>query len=120
MVHGTDKYYISMVHGMRIDNLSTLYVDYRHLAGVQGGVLATEIANQYYRYIPYLTRALHNVISRYEPRYFREHRQPGSTEPSTNGANASGSANSDRTPNQQTDKLFTVACLASGKCERKR
>jgi len=76
--------------------------------------MATAIADQYYRYQPYMIRALHNLIARYEPRYFREHRQPDSsstaTEPSI-AANATSQSSSmaEKTPNQQTDKLFTLA-----------
>lgn len=102
-----------MIHGMRMDNLSTLYVNFRHLEGFQDGVLAAEISNQYYRYLPFITRALHNLIQRYEPRYFREHKQPDSETDrnSSVGVNASSEngTNSDKTTNQQTDKLFTVA-----------
>ena len=50
------------------------------------GVLAGAIADDFYRYHPYMTRALHNLIQMHEPRYFREHRQPGS---STTASNAS-------------------------------
>ena len=79
--------------------------------------MAGAIADQYYRYQPYLVRALHNLIARYEPRYFREHRQPDSQSNGTSDASVATNAGSatqsstmgEKTPNQQTDKLFTLA-----------
>ncbi|KAI4263135.1 MAG: hypothetical protein L6R42_001706, partial [Xanthoria sp. 1 TBL-2021] len=76
--------------------------------------LANAIANDYYRYLPFLTRALHNLIAKHEPRYFKEHRQPASSSSQT-GSSVTGNATSQaesmggKTTNQQTDKLFTLA-----------
>ena len=110
----SDKYYIAQIHGLRIYNLSTLYVDFQHLMSLQNNTLANAIANDYYRYLPFLTRALHNLIARYEPRYFKEHRQPTSASSQTNSSvagNGLSQAESmgEKTTNQQTDKLFTLA-----------
>lgn len=126
----SDKYYIAQIHGLRIYNLSTLYVDFFHLLSLPNQqTLANAIANDYYRYLPFLIRALHNLIAKHEPRYFREHRQPASStsqtvtagpsssasvaaaaQSSQGGGGASGSENlGTRTTNQQTDKLFTLA-----------
>ncbi|KAI9748514.1 MAG: hypothetical protein M4579_007204, partial [Chaenotheca gracillima] len=109
----SDKYYIAQIHGLRIYNLSTLYVDYQHLLSMRDGALASAIVENYYRFLPFLARGMHNMIAKYEPRYFREHRQPvGST---TADSSASSTAMSqpdsqgDKTVNQQTDKLFTIA-----------
>ncbi|KAI9694136.1 MAG: MCM DNA helicase complex subunit mcm6 [Bathelium mastoideum] len=110
----TNKYYVAQIHGLRVYNLSTLYVDFRHLLAHEEGILANAIASEFYRFLPFMTKALHNLIQRYEPQYFREHRQPGST---SSVANSSVAANgdsqaeslSDKTTNQQTDKLFTLA-----------
>lgn len=60
-----------------------------------------------------MVHALHNLIAKYEPRYFRQHRQPASTSsiaPSTvaNATSQNESIN-ERTPNQQTDKIFALA-----------
>ena len=113
-VQTTDKYYIAQIHGLKVYNLSTLYVDYTHLLKHEDGVLATAIASEYFRFLPYMIRALHNLIHKYEPQYFREHRQPQSgtsmTTGSTTGNATSQSSTLNReTPNQQTDKLFTLA-----------
>ncbi|MCJ1484660.1 MCM DNA helicase complex subunit mcm6 [Schaereria dolodes] len=110
----SDKYYIAQIHGLRIYNLSTLYVDFQHLMSLKNNALPSAIANDYYRHLPYLTRALHSLIARYEPRYFREHRQPASASSQTGSSivgNDSSQAESmgEKTPNQQTDKLFTLA-----------
>lgn len=111
----TDKYYINQIHGLKEFQLSTLYVDYKHLMGYMEGFLAEAIAAQYYRFIPYLTKALHNLLAKYEPAYFREHRQAGSAASQTGGTSmgANGASNEssqgETNPSQQTDKLFTLA-----------
>ena len=113
-VQTTDKYYIAQIHGLRMYNLSTLYVDYTHLLTHEDGILANAIAEQYYRFLPYMTRALHSLIARYEPQYFREHRQPNSTTSVSSSSVAGNGASQDdsvsgKTTHQQTDKLFTLA-----------
>lgn len=116
----SDKYYIAQIHGMRKFELSTLYVDFTHLTSSDNQILADAIANQYYRFLPFLTRALHNLIAKYEPEYFVSHRQAGSasSQASTSvmAANASVTENPDlrrgineKTRHQQTDRLFSLA-----------
>lgn len=79
-----------------------------------GQVLAIALADDYYRYLPFLTQALHRLIAKYEPRYFKEHRQPASAS-SQAGTSVAGNGvsqaetTSGKTMNQQTDKLFTLA-----------
>ena len=109
----SDKYYINQIHGLRAYNLSTLYVDYQHLLSFQNGNLAEAIVAGYYRFLPFLTRGLHDLIAKHEPRYFKEHRQPtgSSTQTSSTASNVATGSDSqgDKTTNQQTDKLFTLA-----------
>ncbi|KAK4125440.1 MCM-domain-containing protein [Parathielavia appendiculata] len=110
----TDKYYVAQIHGMRTYQLSTFYVDWKHLESWHSGALANGIMEAYYRFLPFLTAALHNMIAKYEPQYFREHRQPtASSQQHTSGASTVGSASQSelgsKTANQQTDKLFSIA-----------
>ncbi|KAI9822959.1 MAG: MCM DNA helicase complex subunit mcm6 [Phylliscum demangeonii] len=122
----TDKYYIAQIHGLRLYNLSTLYIDYQHLASMRNGTLAVAITENYYRFLPFLTRGLHNMIAKYEPQYFRDHRQPtgsttqGSTTAGAGSTTAGGMSQNlsqsaldsqagGKTTNQQTDKLFSIA-----------
>ena len=110
----TDKYYIAQIHGLRLYGLSTLYVDFTHLLKYEQGVMAGAVADQYYRFLPFIIRSLNNLIAKYEPRYFREHRQPDQTTNGTEssvGGNATSQSGSmaEKTLNQQTDKLFTLA-----------
>lgn len=110
----TDKYYVAQIHGMRAYALSTFYVDFRHLQTWTDGTLADGIVDQYYRFLPYLTAALHNMIAKHEAAYFREHRQPtASSNMTTSGASNVGSASQSgpgsKTTNQQTDKVFSIA-----------
>lgn len=111
----SDKYYIAQIHGLKTYNLSTLYINFAHLLQYRGGALAEGILEEYYRFTPFLIKGLHNMISKYEPRYFRQHRQPtSSSNQSSSGASNMASASDSEaqgglTPNQQTDKLFTLA-----------
>ncbi|KAI1383652.1 MCM-domain-containing protein [Hypoxylon trugodes] len=111
----TDKFYVAQIHGMRIYQLSTFYVNYNHVASYQNGGLANAINTQYYRFLPFLTNALHNMIAKHEPQYFREHRQATtSSNQTTSGASNIGSGSQSelqgsKTANQQTDKLFAIA-----------
>ena len=80
------------------------------------GVLAAAVANNYYRFLPFLNRALHDAIAKYEPKYFRSHRQPGASTSSQNGTSVAAGASASEesglvglTGGQQTDKLFTLA-----------
>lgn len=107
----TDKYYIAQIRGMRLYGLSTLYVDYTHLQRHEDGVMGAAIASEYYRFLPYMIRGLHNLIAKYEPQYFRQHRQPTSSASVTASSNIESQNESlnEKTANQQTDKLFTLA-----------
>ncbi|KAI0019491.1 MCM-domain-containing protein [Xylariomycetidae sp. FL0641] len=111
----TDKFYVAQIHNMRVHQLSTFYVDYNHVASYQNGGLANAINTQYYRFLPFLTHALHNMIAKHEPQYFREHKQSTtSSGQTTSGASNFGSASQSesqgsKTANQQTDKLFAIA-----------
>src|ERR1700738_1464690 len=93
----TDKYYIAQIHGLRIYQLSTLYVDYTHLSSFQSGHLANAIVEEYYRFLPFMTKGLHNMIAKHEPRYFREHRQPtaSSNQTSSGASNSAMASQSD-------------------------
>ncbi|KAF4555619.1 DNA replication licensing factor mcm6-like protein [Elsinoe fawcettii] len=111
-----EKYYVEQIKGLARYGLSTLYVDFQHVMDFGQGVLAEGIANDYFRFQPYLVKALHNLIAKYAPRYFRQHRQPGTSsaasQAQTNGFGTEASQDdsiADRTPNQQTDKIFTLA-----------
>jgi DNA replication licensing factor MCM6 len=78
------------------------------------GILANAIKDDFYRFQPYLIRALNTLIQKYEPAYYRAHKQPGSTtarsDPSLVEQSLDDEDNiNDKNPNQQTDKLFTLA-----------
>lgn len=109
----TNKYYIAQIHGLCQFKLSTLYVDFTHLMD-HSEVLANAIQGDFYRFQPYMLRALNNLIAKYEPQYYREHRQPGSTTARTDTSLATQSLSEEeslngKTPNQQTDKIFALA-----------
>ncbi|KAL2861231.1 MCM DNA helicase complex subunit MCM6 [Aspergillus lucknowensis] len=117
----SDKYYVAQIHGMAKWELSTLYVDFTHLTSLDNPILADAIANQYYRFQPFLIKALHNLIAKYEPEYFVSHRQATASVSSQAGTSmmAGNSSVSDdpklartireKTRHQQTDKLFSLA-----------
>ncbi|KAG9243951.1 MCM2/3/5 family-domain-containing protein [Calycina marina] len=117
-VNTTSRYYLAQIHGLRSLSLSTLYIDFTHLQPWKGGDLASAISLAYYRYLPFLTNALHIIISKYEPQYFREHRQPTASNQQSSSGTASDAADASqsepnsqgsKTTNQQTDKIFALA-----------
>lgn len=55
---------------MREYELTTLYVDYGHLLQ-KDDVLADAIQKQYYRFLPYIRRAVHNLVAEFEPEYLK-------------------------------------------------
>jgi len=55
---------------MREYQLTTLYVDYGHILS-KDDVLADAIQKQYYRFLPYLRRAIYNLVAEYEPTYLK-------------------------------------------------
>lgn len=65
-----DYIYIDQIHTMREYELTTLYVDFGHLLQ-KDDVLADVIQKQHYRFLPYLRRALHNLVAEYEPEYLK-------------------------------------------------
>ncbi|KAL2803410.1 MCM2/3/5 family-domain-containing protein [Aspergillus granulosus] len=117
----SDKYYIAQIHGMAKWELSTLYVDFTHLTSLDNPILADAIANQYYRFQPFLVKALHNLIAKYEPEYFVSHRQATTSVSSQAGTSLMAGNSSvaddpklaktirEKTRHQQTDKLFSLA-----------
>jgi len=63
------KFYLEQIHAMKDYELTTLYVDFSHLLEREE-VLARAIQDQYYRFIPYLRRALGSLVKKYEPTYY--------------------------------------------------
>lgn len=111
-VPSTDHFYIEEIQGLAKENTSTLFVDYRHLMQYAEGAIAEAVRDNYYRFHPYLIRALNNMIAKVVPRYYRQHRQPNgstATDASIAGTDAQDDDLGARNANQQTDKLFALA-----------
>ncbi len=68
--HEGEKVYVQHIHNMREYELTTLYVNFRHLLDTDD-VLADAIQRQYYRFLPFLRRALVNLVAEYEPEYLK-------------------------------------------------
>ncbi|WVR05379.1 hypothetical protein IAU60_002393 [Kwoniella sp. DSM 27419] len=63
-----NKFYIEQIKAMKEFELTTLYVDFGHLLEREE-VLARAVQSQYYRFLPYLRRALQALVRKYEPTY---------------------------------------------------
>ena len=63
-----DSIYVEQLYAMRDYGRTTLYVDFAHVLD-HDEVLARAITEQYYRFLPYLRRALIECISVYIPGY---------------------------------------------------
>ena len=75
---GDRRFYVEQIVGMREFELTTLYVDFGHLASSEV-VLARAIAEQYYRFLPYLRLALQNLVKRFAPEYLYVNSHSSST-----------------------------------------
>ncbi|TBU47236.1 mis5 protein [Dichomitus squalens] len=62
--------YIEQIHTMRDFELTTLYVDYGHLIKLDE-TLAEALTKQYYRFLPFIRRAVHNLVAEFEPDYLK-------------------------------------------------
>ncbi len=63
-----DPVYIDQIYALRDYNRTTLFVDFSHILR-HDEVLARAISDQYYRFIPYLRRALLDLVNTYVPNY---------------------------------------------------
>lgn len=63
----SSHFYIDQVRGLAEFKLTTLYVDYQHLMDSRD-ILARAVSEQYYRFLPYLRRALQNLVKKYVPK----------------------------------------------------
>ena len=61
---------------MRDHELTSMYVDYNHILQTDE-LLASAIQTKYYRFIPYMKRAVQNMVEKYAPEYL--HSSPNAT-----------------------------------------
>jgi DNA replication licensing factor MCM6 len=62
--------YVEQIHTMREYELTTLYIDFAHIL-LKDEDLATAIQTMYYRFLPFLRRALLNLVTEFEPDYLK-------------------------------------------------
>ncbi|ORX93895.1 DNA unwinding-related protein [Basidiobolus meristosporus CBS 931.73] len=60
--------YIEQIQQLRTEELHTIYVDYQHILEYND-VLANAVALHYYRFEPYLRKAIQNLVRKYIPSY---------------------------------------------------
>lgn len=90
--HTTDGFYVEQIKAMKDFDLTTLYVDFSHVLEREE-VLARAIRAQYYRFLPYLRRAVQALVRKYAPTYLYIGTVGGGTATnSTGGSNASSSS----------------------------
>ncbi|KAK4704841.1 DNA replication licensing factor MCM6, partial [Phenoliferia sp. Uapishka_3] len=71
-------FYRDQITAMADFKLHTLYVDYQHLMDARD-ILAKAVTEQYYRFLPYLRRALQNLVKKYAPTYLYTNSHTSST-----------------------------------------
>ncbi|ODQ65577.1 DNA replication licensing factor MCM6 [Nadsonia fulvescens var. elongata DSM 6958] len=104
------RYYISQISGLRVYDLSTLYVDYAHVTTVESGILAQAITEQYYRFAPFLQMALRRLIKKYEPDYLYNNATGGNETSQSQGGRTGGmSSNTSTSSTEKTEKLVQIA-----------
>ncbi|ANB12812.1 MCM DNA helicase complex subunit MCM6 [Sugiyamaella lignohabitans] len=97
------KHYIAQIHALKTYELSTLYVDVLHLQSYDYGVLAGAIADQYYRFLPFLQKGLRRLIKKYEPGLLFPRMGSGasSQDPSQTGTSMTSA--------EDSEKIFQIA-----------
>lgn len=102
---GVMRYYIEQIHGMARLRLKTLFVDWAHIESVEEGPdLAMAIRLQYFRFLPFLSSALHHLIRRYEPNLLYN------SNPADDNSNVpSGSSTTSSRSGQDEDLFFQVS-----------
>ncbi|KAJ2905450.1 minichromosome maintenance 6 [Zalerion maritima] len=118
----TNKVYVSRLNMMENQKLSTFYVDWKHI-DQSNSTLAGVVIQDYYRFLPFLTAALHQKLAKHQPDYFRQHRMPTSTmtdpsERASRSGKSQDTVNGDEDDDESTgrafhaeesDKLFSLA-----------
>ncbi|KAK9447473.1 MCM2/3/5 family-domain-containing protein [Limtongia smithiae] len=102
----SEKYYVRQIRELKIEDRSTLYVDYTHLMEAHA-ILAQAITEQYYRFQPFLLRALHKLVAKYEPTVFDSQRGSSTLSGSQGGRRNTTSSTASKT--KPREKLFQIA-----------
>jgi len=66
--HPREPLYIDQIKALRDFQRTTLFVDFSHILRYEE-ILARAISEQYYRFLPYLRRALLDLVATYTPNY---------------------------------------------------
>jgi DNA replication licensing factor MCM6 len=69
------KYYHLQAEKMKMEEKTTLYIDYEHLCQYQTNEtedLSEDILANYYRFEPNLTKAVYNFMFKYHPDYAKD------------------------------------------------
>lgn len=64
------KYYLEQISKLREEESITVYVDFEHLHDADP-ILADSIAQMFYRFDPFLRKAVTSLVGRYDPEYVR-------------------------------------------------
>ncbi|KAG7192259.1 MCM DNA helicase complex subunit mcm6 [Scheffersomyces spartinae] len=98
--------YIQQIEAMDKLEQSTIYVNFQDLLSVEGGVLATAILEQYYRFLPFLVKGLKRVIRKHYPKLLRTNVLDNNNESEDNGN--SDTATSLENP-LDSERIFQIA-----------
>ncbi|KAI9257684.1 MCM2/3/5 family-domain-containing protein [Sporodiniella umbellata] len=92
--------YMVQLENFEITAIDTILVDYAHIEATDA-TLAIAISDQYYRFLPFLRRAVHNVVAEYFPKCLQANQ-------------------SSLTPNLESSREFTVAFYGLSELNRVR
>lgn len=63
------RLYIEQIHNMITNKMSTLFIDFDHLAHIEDGILVKPVIEQYYRFKPFIIKALESCVRFIDPEY---------------------------------------------------
>ncbi|GMM36029.1 MCM DNA helicase complex subunit [Saccharomycopsis crataegensis] len=102
--------YLAQLEAMRIYELNTIYINYKHLLTRENGVLASAITEQYYRFLPFLQSGLKRVIKKYVPDLLKSGaiNNPNSNTQADTQASSSG-ATSTSSALESNERIFQIS-----------
>ena len=70
------KFYVKLVEELKINDKRTLYVNFEHLASLDPTFeLRESILSSYYRYEPYLRKAVYNFVLELQPEFAKDNKE---------------------------------------------
>ncbi|KAL6929383.1 hypothetical protein ACO0SA_000783 [Hanseniaspora valbyensis] len=108
-----DLVYIRQVEHMINFKMSTLYIDFNHLEFVEEGIMVKPLLEQYYRFKPFILRAVESCVRYVNPEYLfiRDHALHSSNNEEDGGGEGSNEATASERVEKFNRKIFNISFI---------